>query len=167
MFNILRLFILFILLLPGNMDAQKVEKIDNDQFFDLLDLKEDKLFIMNFWATWCSPCVTELPDFIKVSDELSDKDIEFIFINLDFPSQYESRLLPFMEKYNFKDKVYTLSEVNYNEWIPQVEEEWSGEIPSTLFFNNARNIYHFHSDAMNADELRLTINNLLSEINHK
>ena len=159
--------ILLILLMFSvtNLHAQQVEKINNEQLIAMLESKKDKLHVVNFWATWCSPCVKELPQFISVAEELENENIEFIFVNLDFPSQYESRLLPFMERFAFRGKVVTLAEVEYNDWIPLVNKDWQGEIPSTLFFNHAKDIQHFHSDIMNEEELHSTIKKLLSKNN--
>jgi len=80
--------------------AQDIEKIGVPGLEKILSSSEDVLHVVNFWATWCPPCVTELPYFEKLSRELQGKEVKFILISLDFPSQVESSLIPFLRKNN-------------------------------------------------------------------
>lgn len=105
------------------------------QLKPLLTTKSDTVFIINFWATWCAPCVAELPYFEKLNTELSNKKVKVILVSLDMKNQIESKLLPFLEKKRLKSKVLVLVEKNPNAWIPKVHPEWSGSIPATLIFD--------------------------------
>jgi thiol-disulfide isomerase/thioredoxin len=90
---------------------------------------------VNFWATWCAPCVKEIPYFEKIASEFENRKLKVILINLDFPNHYESRLLPFVQSNGIKSKIVMLDDPDANRWINQVDPRWSGSIPATLIYN--------------------------------
>ncbi len=126
--------LLFIGVLTGFIShAQEVPVIKIKQLNALMQPdKQDTLYVINFWATWCKPCVEELPEFMKAKDEFGDKPVKFIFISLDFMRNYDDRLLPFVKEKNM-DHVYLLNEPDYNSWIGLVDKNWEGSLPATLF----------------------------------
>ena len=95
---------------------------------------DDKIHIVNFWATWCAPCVKELPYFEELQANYAKRGVEVLLVSLDFPKQYETKLKPFLKERNLKSKVIVLNDVDSNTWIPLVDEEWSGAIPATLIY---------------------------------
>lgn len=108
----------------------------------LLNRDDDKTYIINFWATWCKPCVEELPAFEKLNAEYKNKNVEVILVSLDFPNQIETRLIPFIKEHNLKSNVILMADVDQNKWIPKISEKWSGAIPATLIYNkNSRKFY--------------------------
>ena len=134
--------------------AQEIEKIGVPELEKILASPDDVLHVVNFWATWCPPCVTELPYFEKLSEEYQGKDVKFILISLDFPSQIESRLMPFLKTNKITADVRVMTDLDYNSWIEKVDGSWQGNIPVTLFFNNAGNIKYFHPSEVTEKELR-------------
>ena len=143
-----------------SLPAQKIEKIGVPELEKILASPEDVLHVVNFWATWCPPCITELPYFEKLSKEYQDKEVKFILISLDFPSQIESRLIPFLKTNKITADVRVMTNIDYNSWIEKVDSSWQGNIPVTLFFNNAGKIKYFHPSEVTEKELRdLIINN--------
>ena len=87
-------FLLF-LLFPLLLNAQTVPSLSYNELKPLLNQKGDKIYVVNFWATWCAPCIKELPYF-EVIDRR--EDVEVLLVSLDFPKHKESRLLPFIKK---------------------------------------------------------------------
>lgn len=151
-----KLFLLTMLLsFSGTVaSAQEVEKIGIPGLEKILASPEDQLYVVNFWATWCPPCVTEMPYFDKLSEEYEDKGVKFILISLDFPSQIESKLIPFLEKNRITADVKVMTNLDYNSWIEKVDGSWQGNIPVTLFFNNERKVKYFHPSEVTEKELR-------------
>lgn len=94
--------------------------------------------VINFWATWCQPCVEELPHFEKLKDKFPDNDIQVILVSLDFKSQLEKKFLPFLRDRNLKSEVVLLADQDVNTWIPKIEEEWDGAIPATIVFQGQK-----------------------------
>ncbi len=140
------------------LHARDIEKIGIPELEKILANPEDQLYVVNFWATWCPPCVTELPYFEKLSKEYRDKGVRFILVSLDFPSQIESKLIPFLEKNKITADVKVMTNLDYNSWIDKVDGSWQGNIPVTLFFNNFRKTRYFHPSEVTENELRELIN---------
>ena len=98
----------------------------------MLSQDNDTTYVINFWATWCKPCVQEMPYFEQLQREYRDQKIRIIMVSLDFSRQLESRLLPFVTDRKLELEVVALTDSNYNNWIDLVSPEWSGAIPVTL-----------------------------------
>jgi thiol-disulfide isomerase/thioredoxin len=141
--------------------AQKIEQIRIDGLERILNSRENKLLVVNFWATWCPPCVMELPDFEKVAGEFDRSKVRFILVSLDFPSQIETQLKPFLEKNKITLDVTVMMDTDYNSWIDKVDPQWQGNIPSTLFLNNQRKSRYFHSGELDESGLRKLINQFI------
>ena len=101
-----------------------------------LNKKDDTVYVVNFWATWCAPCVKELPYFETLNQDYANKNVKVLLVSLDFPHLYDSKLKPFIEKKKLQSKVIALDDVDMNTWIPQVHESWSGLLPATLIYKN-------------------------------
>ncbi|RYH75546.1 TlpA family protein disulfide reductase [Flavobacteriaceae bacterium 144Ye] len=125
-----------------------------------LTATDDKTYVVNFWATWCAPCVKELPYFETLNSEYKTKDVEVILISLDFPSKYESKLKPFIVDKKLQSKVVALDDADANSWIPKVDESWSGAIPATVIFN--KNKRKFYEKSFTYDELETELKQFLN-----
>jgi thiol-disulfide isomerase/thioredoxin len=87
--------------------------------------------VVNFWATWCAPCIKELPYFQELHDRHSET-VRVVLVSLDFPDQVNSKLIPFIAVRRLSPEVVLLNDTRENEWIPKVDPEWSGALPATL-----------------------------------
>jgi thiol-disulfide isomerase/thioredoxin len=95
----------------------------------------DTIYVVNFWATWCGPCVAELPYFEKLDSVYKDKKVKVILVSTDFRKDIDTRLKPFVEKRKLHSEVNFLDEIYDNEWIPKVDSAWQGNIPATKIYN--------------------------------
>jgi len=93
-------------------------------------------------ATWCKPCIEELPFFEKTYTEQKDNNVELVLVSLDMPSMWKSRLEPFVKNKDLKGKVVILDDPKMNEWIPKVDENWEGGIPATLIYNKTKRVFY-------------------------
>lgn len=134
--------------LQPNID---LEIYDFEGFKQFLNKKDDKTYVINFWATWCGPCVKELPYFEKLNSEYSNKNVEVILVSLDFPHMYDSKLKPFIVKKDLKSKVIVLNDDNENKWINEIDASWSGSIPATIIYN--KNERKFFEKSFTYEEL--------------
>lgn len=135
-----------------------LEVYDFEGLQKFLTATDDKTYVVNFWATWCAPCVKELPYFEKLNKDYSD-DVEVILVSLDFPNKYETKLKPYIKKNNLQSKVVALNDVDSNTWIPKVDESWTGAIPATVIFNKNKRI--FYEKSFNFDELETEVKQFL------
>lgn len=151
------LFLAVLLFLNSGIKGQEVDKIKVPDLERILSNNEDRLHVVNFWATWCAPCVKEFPLFEKVSSSGNYKKVTFLMISLDFPGQIEKQLIPFLKKNKTTLPVALMMDVDYDSWIDKVDPSWHGDIPATLVFNNARKIRQFHSGELDEAGLRKII----------
>tara|TARA_E500000178_G_scaffold160251_1_gene160008 strand:+ start:1149 stop:1637 length:489 start_codon:yes stop_codon:yes gene_type:complete len=120
-----------------------------------LSAKTDNIRLLNFWATWCKPCVAELPYFIEFAQE--NENVELILVNLDMPSQVEKLVKPFLKRENIAQTVVHLNDPNSNFWINDIDSSWSGAIPATLIIKDE--IKQFYEGSLNLADLNRIINN--------
>jgi thiol-disulfide isomerase/thioredoxin len=119
----------------GAVSPDSVEMLDFNEFEHWLYKDTDSVYVVNFWATWCAPCVREIPAFEEIHAKYSPEKVKVVLVSLDFPNQLESRVLPFMERMNIQSKVILLDDPYSNRWIGRVSEEWSGAIPATVIYS--------------------------------
>lgn len=101
----------------------------------------DTTFVVNFWATWCRPCVAELPHFDKLYREQRDSGVVVLLISVDDPKELTKKVAPFVRRKAYLPQVVLLNESKPHEWIDRVDSTWSGAIPATLFFRNGRRLF--------------------------
>lgn len=103
----------------------------------------EKTYIINFWATWCGPCVKELPYFQELHD--TNQNVEVVLVSLDFPEKLETQLIPFIKKKNVTPQVILLDDPDENTWIPAIDSTWSGALPATLIYNKEKRAFYEQS----------------------
>ena len=137
------------------IEGIKVNSFDFDRLEPYLNQKNDTLFVINFWATWCVPCIKELPHFEKLNNKYKDGRFKMILVSLDFPKMVESRLLPFIQKNKLQAEVVLLNDPDANTWIEKVAKEWTGAIPATIIYKNERRT--FYEQSFTEEELETEI----------
>jgi len=162
--TLISLFLFSLFFAPHfSLSGQTFSIIKFPQLQKMLEKENDTLYIFNFWATWCAPCVKEFPDFQKAAIKFSDKKIKFFFISLDFKKNHTSTLTPFLNKNKVKNDVYLLDETDYNSWIDKIDPAWSGALPTTLILNNAKRIRTLYPNELTYEELVKIITSLIRE----
>lgn len=147
----LAFFLLFFSLAHGQ--AVKVyEKCDELQQEFLK--QNDTTYVLNFWATWCKPCVAELPYFVEIKNLLADQKIKFLFVSLDFKDQLDKRVVPFLKTRDLDNAVYLLADQDSNTWIPKINGEWSGAIPATAVYKNGKQVFFAEEGFESTQEIK-------------
>ena len=135
--------------------AQHIPVYNFEEFEPILHQENDTTYVINFWATWCIPCVKELPEFEKVNLKFQSQKFKMILVSLDFKSQVENTVIPFLKENKIKSEVVLLSDPNANSWINKVNKDWTGSIPVTIIYN--KNFYFFREGTMNFNEINQII----------
>ena len=156
--NLLWIFLVFFACTPSA--KTEVDVVDMDQLESLYSKDQNTLYVVNFWATWCKPCVQEMPLFNKLSQK-EMAGVEVIMVSLDFPEDMDKKLKPFLEQRKLHPKVVLLDAGNPNDWIDRVSPEWGGAIPGTLFIRESDNLREFYEGEFQEGELQDYVNELL------
>ncbi len=156
-----QLFTTILLLWAAQLMAQDIPFIQRDQINRWINTESDTIFVINFWATWCAPCVAELPAFEKLNKEYAKDKVQVVLVNNDFKKQVNSKVVPFVKKKNLQSRVVFMDEPNPNNWINLVSTEWSGSIPATLIVSKRKNKVLFFEKPLEYHELEKLVLSVL------
>jgi thiol-disulfide isomerase/thioredoxin len=93
---------------------------------------------MNFWATWCEPCVEEIPIFAKFRK--NRKNVTVIGISMDEPEKQE-QVIRFIKQYKMNYRVAIWTGDNFENMVNSIDPKWNGPIPATFIFQKGKLIY--------------------------
>lgn len=141
------------------MEAQDIRRVKITELDQLIRQSEYPV-IVNFWATWCKPCVEELPSLIREMKAHKEDSLQLILVSLDDQETYNGKLKTFIRERNYEGLFLWLDETNADLFCPVIDSSWSGAIPATLLLNKKRN-YRKFVEAKLADE---SIKQLLNEM---
>lgn len=124
---------LFLIFTASQGFSQKVDLLSVDRLNERLEQGRDTTYLVNFWATWCAPCIKELPHFEKLQQDKQKEKLKVLLVSVDFKSRLEKSVVPFVKKRGLKNEVFLLDETDQQEYIDRIDKTWSGAIPATLF----------------------------------
>jgi thiol-disulfide isomerase/thioredoxin len=128
--------VFFCLALTVNVFSQDLKPVSNaDELKMIFDSSKGKVMLLNFWATWCKPCVKEFPELVKLYANYKEKGFELVFISLDDLSEVDTKLKPFLVKYGVDFTTYYNKFTKPEELIDIIDKNWSGAIPSTYIYD--------------------------------
>lgn len=156
---LLFLLIPFLVLSENRKGDREIKVVDFKQFQPLLEQEDDTIYVVNFWATWCAPCIKEIPYFEEFSEKYRDKKVKVLMVSLDMSDQLETKLIPFIEKQKMKNEVILLDDPRFNDWIPLVDKSWTGVIPATLIYG--KEFRQFYAQELTLAELEEIVQPLL------
>ena len=113
--------------------SQNVKLLNIDQLNERIKNGKDSTYVVNFWATWCAPCIKELPHFEKLNAAYKNEKLAVLLVSVDFKSKLNSAVIPFVKRKNIKSQVFLLNEDDPQKYIDRIDKTWSGSIPATLF----------------------------------
>ena len=144
-----------------SISAQEIDQYASfDEFESAFLVDDEEVQVINFWATWCAPCIKELPYFEELDSQL---DYQLVLVSIDFANQYESRLLTFIKKKGYKSKIVHLADPKPNDWIDRVDPSWSGAIPATLLRYKGQSLF-LEQEFTSYEELRDEIQGFVGEV---
>ena len=156
-------FITFFLIISQIAIAQKPLAFDKfDNFEKAILKKDDTIYVINFWAIWCAPCVKELPYFEKL--HLENKNVKVILVSLDSAKDLEKKLILFIKKKKITADVILLSDKDYNSWLNKIDPNWSGSIPATLLISGNQKLFA-EREFESSTELNDYINSFINQKN--
>lgn len=147
------LFFFLLTLIYWPAQAQDMKIIQIAELQSMLNKATDTTLVLNFWASWCAPCLKELPEFEQVGHTYANKKVKIIFINLDKLDKLESKVKPILKRYQIQSEALFLNESDANTWIDKVDPNWQGSLPYTIILNNTKNLRINIESAITREEL--------------
>lgn len=138
----------------------KIPVVKWDKMETLLNNTEDKVYVINFWASWCRPCLEELPDFEAFQEKYKKENVEVILVSLDQKKLLETKVVPLIKKKGINSTVWLLDETDFNSWINKIDPSWSGALPATLIIKGSSNKKIFHEGKYTQEKLTETVEQL-------
>jgi thiol-disulfide isomerase/thioredoxin len=141
--------------------AQQIKTVTPQWIDEMNTSKSDTLYIVNFWATWCKPCVEELPYFEQLADSCANKKVKIYLVTTDMRKDIATRVTDFVKTKKLTQQVVFINEVNADKWINKVSEDWSGAIPATLMLKGDIGYRHFKEGELTFEELQLLVSQVI------
>jgi thiol-disulfide isomerase/thioredoxin len=137
-------------------DSLFIRVLNYNQLRPFLHRDNDTTYVVHFWATWCNPCMEELPNFLALDSLYRNYPIKLMLVSLDFKKDYIRKLQPLVKAKKLEDNVVVLEDNNANFWINDIEPTWGGAIPATLIYKGKERTFYersFHG----LDDLRTIV----------
>ncbi|OIR14352.1 thiol-disulfide oxidoreductase ResA [mine drainage metagenome] len=154
------IFFLFFLMTTNFIFSQQIKKVKIDDVLKMIDTTASPL-VINFWASWCKPCVHEIPWFEKTMEPFKTKGVKLILVSVDYKEDYPKRLTKFVNEQNYRSTIFWLDETDANMFCPKIDRSWDGTIPVTLMVNNKKHYRQFYNQQLPEPRLKLELQKLI------
>jgi thiol-disulfide isomerase/thioredoxin len=118
-----------------------------------LERMGDTPVVVNFWATWCRPCIEELPLFERLAQRSQSSGLQVWLVNVDFPQEWRRRVVPFVRRRGLRASVLLLRPSPGERWLDTLHREWSGAIPATLFWRASLGVAELYEGELDSARL--------------
>ena len=142
-----------------SQEIKKIKAVELEKYI----LESKKPLIVNFWATWCQPCIEEIPYFLKEVKENKEDSVELILVSLDFKEAFPGDIAATVKKREFKASIAWLDETNADYFCPKIDSSWSGAIPASLFINNKTGYRKFYEEQLSHESLKVEMQALIRQ----
>lgn len=142
-----------------HIHAQKIKRWKMNDLLEYVE-KSDSALVINFWATFCGPCIEEIPYFQTITQKYKDQKVKLLLVSLDFKEYYPQKIVAFAKRFGFTAEIVWLDEEKPDDFCPKIDRAWSGAMPATLFVNKSINYRKFIEAQMKPEEVENEIQKL-------
>lgn len=137
--------------------ASNIALLKPVDFPKLRDSFKGKALVVNFWATWCAPCVAEMPEFIKLDEEYRTQGVQVIAISADDATDLKTLVTSFVKEKKMTFPVYVMDTDDPQEMMNHFNKDWPGTLPATFIFNKQGQIILSKYGIIDRDLLTTTV----------
>ena len=135
-----------------NISSWKIEDVVNHY-----SKSTDSVYVVNFWATFCKPCVAEIPYLQSISSKYRNQKVNLLLVSLDLPAFYPDKIRTFAKNNNFTAQIAWLNESDADHFCPMIDKKWTGSIPATVFVNAATGYKKFIESSMTEEQFEMEL----------
>jgi len=144
---------------PVQAQTPSIQEATHDEIKQAIAEQGAKVTVVNFWATWCVPCIEEFPDLLRLERDFSDQGVDVVFVSADFPED-KPAAQSFLAERNVTQTTY-LKQGNTTEFVNAFHSEWTGAIPATFIYDADGTLVEFIEGKANYEALRQHVTELL------
>lgn len=146
------IFLLVLVSFVTICNSQVIPKWKMATVVNQFNKNNDTVYVVNFWATFCKPCVGEIPYFISICNKYKDQKVKLLLVSLDLPDYYPAKIAAFAKKNKYKTNIAWLNETDADIFCPMIDKKWSGAIPATIIVNGKTGFRKFVEDEMKSEQ---------------
>lgn len=139
--------------------SQEVKTVKIEELKKVYTKSNDTTYVVNFFASWCGPCMMEIPILNKFQEEHKNSKIQLIYVSVDNPSSTK-KLQKVVIKMKMQPPIYLLNESSDFSWLPNIDKRWQGSIPATMIINGNKNVKAFFETPMEKGQLEFYLSKL-------
>ncbi len=145
----------------------QVTVVNADALADLLDASQGDILVVNFWATWCKPCLEEMPELASFyeANAKHTKGVQFVSVSANAPVKLKESVEPYLLKNEIPFPVYVIDADSPDELVETLdlsEADWDGSLPATFLFDESGSLRRVWLTEVTRDELQTTVESLRS-----
>lgn len=133
-------------------NAQKIPSWKIADVAAIADRKSDSVYVINFWATYCKPCIGEIPYLQSIVKKYSRLKVKLLLVSMDLPSFYPHKIKKFTKENNYTADIVWLDESDPNHFCPVIDKQWMATMPATLFVNQATGYKKFVNSSISEEQ---------------
>ncbi len=154
--------IMLMFFIVQNSNAQSIKRVKIKDVIKMADTSTVPI-VINFFATWCRPCVQELPWFESLVPNYKNKGVKLILVSLDYGDDYPKGIASFAKKAGINSEIVWLDETDPNYFCPKIDKRWEGTIPVSLIVNNKNHFRTFVNQQLPERQLKQVLDQLITD----
>jgi len=131
----------------------KVSPLKPEDFNKFKDAANGKVLVINFWATWCGPCVAEFPEFVALDRKYRNKGVKIVGITADEPADVKPKVIPFIKKKRVKFDILLQDTDDPQQMMDLINKDWPGVLPATFVYDKQGNLAYSRFGIIDRDLL--------------
>lgn len=153
------IFLFIVFFAAGVLAQNEIRVVKIEELKKVYIKPNDTTYIINFFATWCGPCMMEMPILNKFYSEHQNTNMQLLFVSLDNAGTLK-KLPVKLKKLGVEAPVYLLNESSDFSWLPYIDSRWQGSIPATMVVNHKKNVKAFFETPMEKGQLEFYLKKL-------
>ncbi|HEX9723302.1 MAG TPA: TlpA disulfide reductase family protein [Vicinamibacteria bacterium] len=137
--------------------------VDANEIKDLVRKQSGQIVLLNFWATWCPPCLVEFPEIVSLEKAYRRRGLAVISVSADSPQRVDSDLLPFLDKHRSDFPIYVMETNDVEAFMHRIDPEWNGDLPATFFIGRKGDVVIKRFGAMSREQMERALEYLFEE----